>query len=534
VSERLNDGLRVERLAPILAAALAFAVALWASRPYAVGVFHDDGVYAVLAKSIATGQGYRYLHLPGAPEATHYPPGYPLLLALLWRIAPVFPANVALFLFVNAALLALTAWCVERFARTVLDWNCLAAATAAVVATVSYPLLMLSGLVLSEPLFAALLLPVLIGAENVARRSSGDASLHGASHLRAFAIGASAGLLALVRTHAAAVAIAILLVLALRGRWRSAVMTGAGFAMVLAPWEVWTLTHGQALAEPLRGSYGSYTAWLADGFRSGGPRFIWHTVALNVRESAALLADRFSLGDLAGPRSITACGVGLLLAAGAWSAARKAPVTVLFAVLYFAILLVWPYTPWRFVFAAWPLVVLFLGELAAAVLRARERLVWPVRGLAFGVAALVVVGALREETRAYATRAWMQPADAATAQIAPLVRWVAQTTSSDDVVAVEGEQLVYLFTGRHALPLAPFTAAEYVQPRTADQGSAWLQRILKDFRVNYVLTISPPMLASAGRLVSSTDAAAPRASRDAHLVPIRLLPGGAVFRVERP
>src|SRR3954467_3495538 len=93
---------RASRLAPFVVAAIVFGVAMWASHPYAVGVFHDDGVYAILARSLATGRGYRYLHLPGAPAATHYPPGYPFFLSLLWRIAPDFPGNVGLLLLANA------------------------------------------------------------------------------------------------------------------------------------------------------------------------------------------------------------------------------------------------------------------------------------------------------------------------------------------------------------------------------------------------------------------------------------------------
>jgi len=109
----------LDRLLPVFAAALAVAVALWASSPYAVGVFHDDGVYAILGKSIATGQGYRFLHLPGAPAATHYPPGFPLLLALVWKIAPNFPDNVPAFLFANALLHLCLAACPKL--RTVVE-----------------------------------------------------------------------------------------------------------------------------------------------------------------------------------------------------------------------------------------------------------------------------------------------------------------------------------------------------------------------------------------------------------------------------
>jgi len=63
----------MHRFAPVLLAVFVFGVANLISAPYPVGIFHDDGVYLILAKALASGDGYRYLHLPGAPLATHYP-----------------------------------------------------------------------------------------------------------------------------------------------------------------------------------------------------------------------------------------------------------------------------------------------------------------------------------------------------------------------------------------------------------------------------------------------------------------------------
>src|SRR6185312_2435622 len=203
---------RADRLLPVLVAALAFGAAAALARVYAVGVFHDDGVYAILAKSLATGQGFRYLHLPGAPVAAHYPPGYPLLLAALWHMAPTFPANVPLLLLANAFFLAIAAWGTMWLAEDVLGWPRRAAAVAAVVATLSYPLLMLSTALLSEPLFVALLMPSLVLAERAARDDAAWRS--------SLVAGVACGALMLVRTHGVALAVALVAVLALRRRWR--------------------------------------------------------------------------------------------------------------------------------------------------------------------------------------------------------------------------------------------------------------------------------------------------------------------------
>jgi hypothetical protein len=60
------------------------------------GRLHDDGLFFVSAKSLATGQGFRILSLPEQPAQTKYPILYPLYLSLVWRANPHFPENLAL------------------------------------------------------------------------------------------------------------------------------------------------------------------------------------------------------------------------------------------------------------------------------------------------------------------------------------------------------------------------------------------------------------------------------------------------------
>src|SRR5262245_12078008 len=66
--------------------------------PDVCGAYHDDGVYVITAKSLAEGHGYRLLHLPGQPRQTKYPPLFPAVLALFWRLYPDYPANLRLLL----------------------------------------------------------------------------------------------------------------------------------------------------------------------------------------------------------------------------------------------------------------------------------------------------------------------------------------------------------------------------------------------------------------------------------------------------
>src|SRR5439155_1538442 len=99
--------------AGVAVALCALAVGALALNRSLVGVFYDDGLYAVLARSLATGHGYSYLHLPGAPAAIHFPPLYPLVLTPLFALLPLNAAVLAakvLNLLLAASAAGLVAW----------------------------------------------------------------------------------------------------------------------------------------------------------------------------------------------------------------------------------------------------------------------------------------------------------------------------------------------------------------------------------------------------------------------------------------
>src|SRR5713101_9038321 len=62
--------------------------------PRRFGDYHDDGMYVTVAKALGMGQGYRIISLPYEPAQTKFPPFYPFLLSLIWRVNPTFPQNL--------------------------------------------------------------------------------------------------------------------------------------------------------------------------------------------------------------------------------------------------------------------------------------------------------------------------------------------------------------------------------------------------------------------------------------------------------
>jgi len=82
--------------------------------PY-IGDGYDDGHYVALAQALAQGKGFSQPQLPGNPPEAQYPPGWPLLLAPVWLIAPDFPANARGFKFVASL-------CALAFAALTFGW----------------------------------------------------------------------------------------------------------------------------------------------------------------------------------------------------------------------------------------------------------------------------------------------------------------------------------------------------------------------------------------------------------------------------
>jgi len=255
---------RGARAMPWLVGGVVLMVGLAIVNSLPVGVAFDDGMYVVLAKSLATGHGYRWLHVPGMPPATHFPPGYPAFLALLWMAAPSFPENVLLFKIANAFFLAAGAAGLTMFLHRRCGFSLWSASVVGVSASVGIPTLALSSMVMSEPLFFALLMPVLMLAERAV--DDGDEKTWTAVTWA----GLAAGALTLVRSHALAVVAALGFALIVRRRWRQAAIAMASAVVAMLPWQLWVRAHEVGVPDPIKGMYGSYTAWLSRGLEADG------------------------------------------------------------------------------------------------------------------------------------------------------------------------------------------------------------------------------------------------------------------------
>ena len=482
----MSDATRASRgatWAPIAACAIVGAIALAAVTPVPVGVFWDDGVYLIIAKSLATGMGYRFLDLPGAPPAVHYPPGWPALLAVIWKFSPAFPDNVVVLKLVNPLLLALGAGLVCVYAVRRLNVPPLAAMAAAVVFAAALPEIVIAGVLFSEPFFFVVLIAALVLADRAVDHGGWRAAL---------AAGVAAGAVTLVRSVGIALVPALALALLIARRRRESAVAVAGAVATLAPWQLWIARHAHDLPAAYRGNYGPYLDWVLGMYRERGPAF----AAVLARMNLLTLMRSFGIALFPfGPREIRPLLVTLMLVVTAVAvirARRRAMTALLFVFFYCALVFVWPYSPERFMWGIWPLlgVLLASGAVECWRIASEHGAARSVRATAMFACAVGVwsIGGHAAYSVRGAWRHWWDSAARTNADaLIPVVEWIKANTDTADVVAVDGEPFVYLHTGRTVVPVHDLTPEDYFAGTPVERDAEQLRALIVTGHPRYVV-----------------------------------------------
>lgn len=147
--------MRLATLMLLLATLLVGPSYYTAFRAPAAGIYHDDAIYLLTSRSLATGHGYTIESLPSPQPQTKYPVLFPTLLTPVWWLSPDFPANLPYLRLVP--LTAALAWFALLFAFVHQQTRSPLLAAGLVTATAASPqVIFLSTTILSETLFAAL------------------------------------------------------------------------------------------------------------------------------------------------------------------------------------------------------------------------------------------------------------------------------------------------------------------------------------------------------------------------------------------
>jgi len=391
----------------------------------------DGAGYAVLAEALGTGQGYRDIALPEPTWHTHFPPGYPAALAVLWKVTGRSVAAAHLFSCACTIAATLLAWLWFRCMFTPRVAFILGLALA-----VNWTWGRIGGAILSEPMFLLLGQLALLAAVR-AGRSGGIAS--------GVILGTFLAACVLTRHVGIGLAGALGIDLRLRRRWRTAVAAGLTCGAVLLPWVGWLAAAGTPSQASLLAlneqSLGARVSALAVFYVQRLPDQLTGPIV----EIGTVFQHRTWIATVVNTWAVVATSV---LAAGllrTFSRPRRRPAG-LTAFATVAMLLVWPFTEaGRFLIPLVPCLLVGAVE-GVACFAAR----WKLGRARLWAASAVLVLSLPYATyaiasgRAEAQRQTYRDFDAACA-------WIAGQTARLGPILARHPAEVFWLTGRRAL-----------------------------------------------------------------------------------
>ena len=424
-------------------ALLALGLSVW--EPFPPGIWHDDGVYVLLGRSLAEGEGLRYVGIPGAPLAPKFPPLYPLLLGLVWLLFPSFPENVPLFGGLNLVLTALAAGVFSLYLKKILGLPAPFALSATALIWISAHLWRVASVPLSEPLFLlGLLMALWAGGRMEAKGGIGPVGL--------FLLAGGGALYA--RTLGVAVLAAGVVALFLGGRRKAAGWTATGTLALFLPWIYWSGRAADSIPEPLLDTLGPYGGWLM-GQLLQQPWEFAQFVAANAGHLLSRIATLL-LPGVPGPSLLLGLVVAPVCLLGLGELFKRSRILPLTLCLSLGILLLWPFQEIR-------LLVPFQPILMLCLVMGFRRLVYsmslpPRLRIPVAVVALAWVALFASVSIFRLSSGWsVEPYRIRSAALLDAVRAVEENTPPDAVVgAPELWAGIHLYTGRAVVPSARF------------------------------------------------------------------------------
>jgi len=415
-----------------------------------LGLFHDDGIYAATAKSLAEGHGYRIPSVPGFPAQTKYPILYPLLIAGVWKLAPTFPDNVDALRLVSA--LATVCFLVgsAHLHRELTGEESLLSMSAFLAALGLNPLVTnLGAMVLSDMLFAALCVAMWVVHVRWEGGSHRWSMVVGSSCLSACAMG--------TRVPGAAFLVAGSLWAARTG-WRQ-FLTYVGIAGTLVLASRLAVPSSTAIDNPLLSYYTGYeTSVFLDLLRE--PLRAVQIAADNCVYAVVMVGELM----MPVPWRVVSWMLAALVVIGIVPTGRRAGRTVgASLVLYMLIVLFYPFIPTRYLLPLAPL-LLIAGFNGATTIASRARGSRStmssdiVKAMAFAPLAVLLLTSFAwarwnlDQSRLPRLRLWT--GGAATYQwtgFQDTFDWINGHTDKDAVMAGAFDPMYYLYTGRRGV-----------------------------------------------------------------------------------
>ncbi|MGD8869082.1 MAG: hypothetical protein PVI01_15750 [Gemmatimonadales bacterium] len=443
LSEQMKRGLVALGVGVVVA-----ALGVWAQNSALVGVNYDDGIYALLAKAVAAGEGYRLTYLPQDLPGIKYPPVYPLSLVPFWGLASSQEAALWAMKVWNGLLIGLAAGLFTLLLSALRILPTYVAAGVAVLGFAAGSIMLVTAGLLSEPTYLVVVFAALWAGDRIAR----DAPTY-----RVVAVGLLAALAVLTRAVGVAAVAAVVLGLWVRSGPRRATQVAAAAGALILPWAVYTVANAGVVPEALVPRYGSYVQlYLANlaGSPARALEIFWTNFGAILQTLGGKLVPRW--GSVA--QIVTGGSLIALAGLGSRIVWKRAPATVTYAWIYLAVISIWSFPPFRFTFILFPLLLALaavswieVGQRLGANIHPGGRGRW--LGLAWlGVGGVVAINLAYAGGRSLARRVWDGAELMRSRGAAETVEWVITNTPTDAVIAYEFDALVSLYTGRQTVP----------------------------------------------------------------------------------
>lgn len=468
--------------------------AFWGANKQALGLFHDDGIYTVVAKSLFEGEGYRIISLPTAPTQTKYPFLYSYLVSWVWLFDPTFPHNIIALKSLNIAILVAIFFISIVFYRRHFSESKFAALIFAVIVCTNPIIFTYTDYVISDLLFV---LFALIALTICASGSSPAGSRYSVPLL-----GLVTGLACLTRLAAAPLVLAGSVYAFLHRGWRGVGYFIAVVLLFVAPWLLWVGRGSLPSPNSLFAYYAAYDIGGVGTAETGAwiDRY-WIIAAGNAR----YLAESFELLYLTSLLPGLVLILFVLTVIGAIeSLSREELVHWSFFLSSVALLLIWPFHPGRYVAPLVPILLLWLfrgmrtagqwiepSAAGASIRTVLAKIAWCPAALILIVNGVWLSSYLLvrndQSTRgiygshmAYSWRGFEES-----------FAWIRQHAPADALLATAYDPMYYLYTGRRAIRPALHRPATYFYPygkARPDVGSVReIEPQLEKLKVDYLI-----------------------------------------------
>jgi hypothetical protein len=464
----------------------ALCLYLYAADFRAAGLFHDDGIYLVNAKSIYEGAGYRTLSLPDSPPQTKYPPLYPLILSLLWRFNPSFPNNIHLmriFSSLCAVFVLFLAWSYLK-----LKSNCKTLILLLFLSALAFNayFALFAGEIMSEMPFTLFSLASIVLFLHYERQGK-KASLFGAFLLAVIAF--------YTRTIGVALFFSFVLWFFYQRHFKAAfLLSGITIATVL-PWFYWVSINAPAVDSLVGAYYSSYSSWFLLANQSilrDAYFFVKQFTSISLFTPLLLCPLKVNL-----PSLIFDTFFWFFLLVGMLNQLKKSPsVDIFYLITTVAIVAVWlPGGATRFLLPVLPIVLFCLmdgtitaKEDLAALSHRLQNLVRPLwlMGVAVLLAGIFAFGILRTPASIRETITKREPL---LMSMEEACEWIGDNTKKSDTIASHLDPLVYLLSGRQAVNIAWRNYTASLQDPEKIYSEDHILGAFKKYRISYLLLV---------------------------------------------